>query len=97
MKKFMVCALLTAFVGFAGIASAQEQDLAALPCGDLIKANEQTQQLIIFWIDGYMSAQSENTVMSDEWIEKLAFHMGSYCAKNPKHNIMQAMNALPAE
>ncbi len=97
MKKFIVCALLTAFMGFAGVASAQDQDLAAMPCGEFVKADAQTLQLIIFWIDGYMSAQSENTIMSEEWIKKLSFHMGSYCAKNPKHTIMQAMNAMPAE
>ena len=53
--------------------------------------------MMLMWIDGYMSGKSDNTVISDEWMEKLGMHLGTYCGKNPGKTIMDAMEAMPAE
>lgn len=50
--------------------------------------------LILMWLDGYMSQQSDNTVLSDEWIEKLSMHMATYCSKNPNTSILEAAGAM---
>ena len=53
--------------------------------------------MMLMWIDGYMSGKSDNTVISDAWMEKLGMHLGTYCGKNPGKTIMDAMEAMPAE
>lgn len=49
------------------------------------------------WIDGYMSGKSDNTTISDAWIEKLGLHLGKFCGMNPNKTIMQAIEAMPEE
>ena len=49
---------------------------------------------MLVWIDGYMSAKSDNTVMSNAWMEKLGGHLGQYCSKNPAKTIMDAIEAM---
>ncbi|MBO4368581.1 MAG: hypothetical protein J5803_00555 [Desulfovibrio sp.] len=44
-----------------------------------------------------MSDKSDNTILSDAWVEKLGKHMEAFCQKNPSKTIMQAMEAMPAE
>ncbi len=51
--------------------------------------------MMVMWIDGYMSGKSGNTSISDQWMEKLGTHLGTYCAKNPAKTIMDAIEAVP--
>ena len=50
--------------------------------------------LILMWLDGYASQKSDNTVISDEWMEKLGQHMGSFCSANPDTPILEAAQAM---
>ena len=36
----------------------------------------------------------QDTVLSDEWIEKLGAHMGKYCSENPDTTILDAAQAM---
>ncbi len=92
--KFLLPALLAAFVGFSSPAFAQDTDMATIKCSEFLKSNQNDMTMLIFWIDGYISAQSDNTVISDEWMTKLGTHLGSYCATNPNNTIMQAIEAM---
>ena len=89
---FMAGALLLS--SFSGSAHAEEQDMAKIPCKEFL-ADQKNMPLMIMWIDGYMSGKSDNTTISDEWIEKLGKHLGEFCGKNPGKTIMQAMEAMP--
>ncbi len=98
MKKFIMAAVAAAFLcapaaGFAG----PDIDVAKIKCKDFLSQKENEIGQMLLWIDGYMSAKSNNTTMSDAWMEKLGKHMGTYCAKNGDKTIMDAMEAMPAE
>ena len=94
MKKLVFSCLLAAFLAVPTLSSAEEIDMAKVSCKEFLGSGDNIGMMLT-WIDGYMSAKSDNTVMSNEWMEKLGTHMGSYCQKNPGKTIMQAMEAMP--
>ena len=96
MKKLLFSCILAAFLALpVGAQAADEYDMAKITCKELLGAGDDMGMLLV-WIDGYMSAKSDNTVMSEEWMGKLGSHLGSYCNKNGSHTIMQAIKAMPA-
>ena len=96
MKKFLFASLLAVFLALpAAVQAADEYDVAKISCKEFLASGDEMGMLLV-WIDGYMSAKSDNTVMSSEWMEKLGSHLGSYCKKNSSHTIMQAIEAMPA-
>lgn len=97
MKKFLLTAVAAAMLCTAPFVSyAAEQDVAKITCKDFLGAKDNIPMMLM-WIDGYMSGKSDNTVISDEWMEKLSTHLGTYCGKNSDKTIMDAMEAMPAE
>lgn len=87
----MAAALLCA--PMAALAS-EETDMAKISCKEFLAQDKEKIGMMLVWIDGYMSAKSDNTVMSSAWMEKLGTHMGTYCGKNPGKTIMDAINAM---
>lgn len=53
-------------------ADTNEVDVGKITCGEFLKADDNGKTFMLTWIDGYMSAQSENTVMSNEWMANSA-------------------------
>ncbi len=96
MKKLLIMLALTVMCGAPLAAQAAEQDVAKITCKEFL-AEKEHMPLMIMWIDGYLSAQSDNTVLSEEWTQKLGMHMGTFCSANPDKTIMDAMEALPEE
>ncbi len=97
MKKILLSAVAAAVLCAAPFAAkAVDQDMAKITCKDFL-ADKANMPMMIMWIDGYMSAKSDNTLMNDEWIEKLGMHLGMFCGKNPGKTIMEAIEAMPAE
>ena len=99
MKKFFMAALIAAALCMPALASADDdiQDISKVTCKEFLSSDEKEISFLLAWIDGYMSAKSDNTQISTAWMEKLGEHMGSYCSANPKKTIMDAMEAVPAE
>ena len=97
MKKSLLAALITATLCIPAVASADDEtDMAKITCKEFLSAGESEMGLMLTWIDGYMSARSDNTMMSKAWMEKLGAHMASFCSSNPGKTIMDAMNAVPS-
>lgn len=99
MKKLLL-ATIAAGLFFAVTAQASQagtQDVAKITCEELLKQDQKSMGMLLMWMDGYMSAKSDNTEFSEEWMGKLGKHMGTYCGKNPKKTIMEAMEAMPSE
>ena len=97
MKTFWTLFVTGALLlfSFSGLAhAAGEQDMAKISCKDFL-SDTQNMPMMIMWMDGYMSGKSDNTTMSNEWIEKFGKHLGEFCGKNPGKTIMQAMEAMP--
>ena len=99
MKKLalliLACGLL--FLPGKALAAGDDIDMGKISCKEFIDSKESEMEMMLFWIDGYMSAKSNNTVMSQEWMEKLGTHLANYCNKNPNKTIMKAMKAMPSD
>ena len=96
MQKPLVLMAAAALFCAPLAAMAKDYDLAKMTGADFLD-DKDTITMMIFWIDGYMSAESKNTKISDAWMEKLGTHMGEYCGSHPKKTIMDAMEAMPEE
>lgn len=97
MRKLLPIAFVASVLCFAPLqAKAEDIDVAKVPCKSFLSEKDQLP-LMIMWIDGYLSGKSDNTTLSNEWIEKLGKHLGEYCAKNPEKPIMDAIEAMPSE
>ncbi|MBQ9452297.1 MAG: hypothetical protein IJU65_03260 [Desulfovibrio sp.] len=95
MQKVLMTLLAAVFL-CTPVASfaAEETDMAKIPCNEFLKSGD-NMGIMLAWIDGYMSAKSDNTMMSAAWMEKLGKHMGAYCNKNPNATIMKAIEDMP--
>lgn len=96
MKRRIAAVVLAVLCAAPFTARAAEIDMARLRCKNVL-ANEEQLPLILMWVDGYMSAATDNTVFSEEWMARLATHMGVYCSTHPRDTVMEAMEAMPAE
>ena len=92
--KFLLPTFLAMFLGFTDLAQAKDTDMGTITCKEFLASDQNEMTMLIFWIDGYMSAKSDNTVINDEWMNKLGTHLGTYCAKNSGNTIMNAMDAM---
>jgi acid stress chaperone HdeB len=70
------------------------QDMLKITCKDFL-ADQSGVGPMLMWIDGYLSAKSENTVLNEEWMKKLGTHLGTYCAKNGGKTVGDALDNLP--
>lgn len=70
------------------------KDLLTMSCKELLSSDKTEMAYSITWIDGYMSAKSNNTMMDNEWMQKLGTHLGEYCSKNQAKTIGDAINAM---
>lgn len=94
MKKFLIAAVSAlALTMSAGAANAEDQDMSKLKCSEFLQSG-QSMPLIIMWIDGYLSAASDNTVMDDNYTKELGVHLGTFCKQNPDATIMDAMSTI---
>lgn len=95
MKHLLALFVLAITLALPGLVTANdEQDVAKITCKEFL-ADTENMGMMLAWIDGFMSAKSNNTMISNAWMEKLGTHMGTFCAKNPSKTIMQAMEAVP--
>ena len=79
MKKLLASAVAAlALTVTANVASAEEQDVAKIKCSEFLQSGS-TMPLLIMWIDGYLSAASDNTTMDDAYIEELGNKLGEFC------------------
>ncbi len=80
-RALMIIGLAVAMTGASFAVQAEETDVAKVKCSEFIQDKE-SMGMLLMWLDGYASQKSDNTVLSDEWIEKLGAHMGKYCSEN---------------
>ena len=98
MKKLLFSCLLAACLALPAttLAAGDDIDMAKVSCEEFLNSGS-NMTMMLTWIDGYMSGISDNTVISNAWMEKLGAHMGQYCSKNSGKTIMDAIKAMPAE
>lgn len=97
MKNYIFGAIIASFLLSAPLAAqAETRDVMKITCKEFV-SDKDNIPLMMMWIDGYLSAESDNTAISDEWTKKLGEHMGEFCAKNPDKTMKDAIDALPSE
>lgn len=84
MKKLLM-AMLLASMPLA--ANAWEFDMSTITCTDMAE-DEELGQMMIFWLDGYISAAKSDTNISEEWIDKLGNVLGDACGKDPNRKLL---------
>ncbi|MGN0894079.1 MAG: HdeA/HdeB family chaperone [Succinivibrio sp.] len=92
-RALMIIGLAVAMTGGSFAVNAAETDVAQVKCSEFIQ-DQEGMGMILMWLDGYASQKSGNTVLSNEWIEKLGAHMGKYCSENPNASILEAAQAM---
>lgn len=94
MKKFLATAVTAAFIACSfGSVQAEEQDVAQIKCSEFLQSGD-SMPLLLMWIDGYLSAASDDTVCDDAYIEELGSELGNFCKSNPDATIWDAMQSL---
>ncbi len=92
--KLIMTLMVMAVLGLASFAQAQDVDFSKVKCSEFLNSGEANIQNTMIWLDGYVSALSDNTVMSTEWMKEFGTHMGTYCTKNPNSTILEAVDAM---
>ena len=53
----------------AGVAQAEKVDFGKVTCGQFIEFDENTMTMFYFWLDGYVSAKTGNSVIDTDAVE----------------------------
>ncbi|MDL2267122.1 hypothetical protein LJC46_03935 [Desulfovibrio sp. OttesenSCG-928-G15] len=71
MKKLLCCLCVSGMcLGFPLAASAKQLDMKNYTCGDLTSLTDPTDVAMIYmWLDGYVSAKTNNLVIDMESVE----------------------------
>lgn len=96
MKKLLLLLACILCVFATNPAMANDQDMGKLTCKELL-ASKDDIPFIMFWVDGYMSAKSDNLVLNADWMKTLTEHYISYCQQHPRDTILDTMEAIPSE
>jgi hypothetical protein len=76
MKKFLFAITLASLMS---VSHAWEFDMAEVKCSDL--EDEEQAAMMLFWLDGYVSAKEEDTTMSEAWLEELGGYLEEGCSE----------------
>ena len=92
-RALVMMGLAATLCGTSLTVQADEVDVAQIKCSEFLEEKDSIG-MFLMWLDGYASQKSNNTVLSDEWIEKLGKHMATFCSQNPDTPILEAAAAM---
>ncbi|MBL8685915.1 MAG: hypothetical protein JNK86_00400 [Alphaproteobacteria bacterium] len=94
MKKLFVAACSLFFIVSGAVqAETKPLDLTKVTCAELAKLDEYKAAVIMFWLDGYFSADGQ-PIIDFDGIGRVVDALGAQCDKNPSQTIFQAINNL---
>lgn len=93
-KLLLFFIIFTLLFGTARAWAAEDTDMSKVTCKEFLSQDKTKMLMTLTWLDGYMSAQNDNTVMSTAWMEKLGTHIGAYCVIHPNNTIMDAVSTM---
>lgn len=63
-----------------------------ITCKDVMEEQDtQAVKAVVIWIDGYLSAQSNDTTVDVNELKTLAEQLKGYCEANPSATVMEAV------
>ncbi len=87
MKKAVITALLLLCVfAVSGIAHARKSkgvDMEEYTCRDLMQEKAEDIGLVLMWVDGYLSCETGDLKMDEDWIQEMAETIGNACQNDP--------------
>ena len=99
MKKLLGMLLLAGALlsmPLAGSAQAEKVDLGKFTCGELIELAEEedveTLTMIYFWLDGYFSAKSGDTVLDADAVEESLTEILKRCATQKSATVLSVIS-----
>lgn len=84
MKKWLLGLLLSTVTVTA---AAWEYDMAEVTCGD-IQEDKELAAIMLFWLDGYVSAEQDATLISEAWLEELGAALQEGCQGEKNRNLL---------
>ena len=87
MKKILIAMTLA---GLMSVAQAWEFDMAEIKCNDL--EDEDQAAMMLFWLDGYVSAKQDDTSMSSDWLDELGGYLEEGCSEG-NYKILDIIHA----
>ncbi|MGF1577618.1 MAG: HdeA/HdeB family chaperone [Cyanophyceae cyanobacterium] len=76
---------------------AESFDMNEFTCAELIELDTETSVLMIFWLDGYLSGISGDTVVDSEYIGGLAEAMILECDADPDAFVLDVVEEVGLE
>jgi acid stress chaperone HdeB len=86
-------------VGFAlsvspALGADQTLPLATMTCKQFVDAPRDTVGIILTWLMGFLHDEDEPAVINFTKMEDVGKKLGTYCAKNPTHALMTAVEKV---
>ena len=92
-RKTLGAALTVALLvsPWAGSARAEKIDFSKVTCEAFADFEEDTMTMFYFWLDGYVSAKSGNTVFDTDGVEADLTELLKRCNANPKTTVLKVL------
>ena len=78
-------------------AKADSFDMSEFTCAELVELDTETSVLMTFWLDGYLSGISGDTVVDSEYIGGLAEGMIEACSADPEALVLDVVEEVGLE
>jgi len=78
----------------AGPARAEDVDMAAISCQDLMEMSVEDVVVTGAWLSGYFNGRADNTVLDTAPMDEYGAALGGYCEAHPDATLMQAVRTL---
>ena len=88
MKKIIGFAVLTMTLLLSGMAQAEQVDFGKMPCEGFEQVDADTMTGFYFWLNGYVSAKTNDTIVDTGAIESDLKAIFEYCKANPKKTVL---------
>jgi len=84
LRKSLIACLLLAV---SASASAWEYDMDDVTCAE-VASDQQVATMMIFWLDGYISAEQGDTSISEDWFNELGSALAEGCEDEPDRKLL---------
>jgi acid stress chaperone HdeB len=94
MKSIGVALTVIALSASPVFAANEALPLSTMTCKQFIDAPKDTAGVILTWMMGYLHDPDEPAELNFSKMEDLAKKLGTYCAQNPTHGVMNALDKV---
>jgi acid stress chaperone HdeB len=88
-KSWIAASMLAATLFVPAVSHAAAEDMKNLTCEEMLKMDDETRGILIFWMDGYLSGITDDTTFDLELLQKFAEKIGAACAKSPTSKVLE--------